>query len=149
MLILSDGMDEVIDSNINPLIQLVEEYISRKRNSAPLNNSYFQNRLERLGYSSDEIQELLIEIDDDADKELLAGEGTRKAKRKLVISLIVGVLGMIVSIVGAFVPVSLGVTLIPLSLIGGSFVIAGRAYTEIGLVKKRRSRRAFKYQNWM
>lgn len=144
-------MDEVIDSNLNPLIELVEEYVSRKRNHVSIDIPYFKSKLQHWGYSSEQIHDLLIEMDDDADKELLAGDGSKKAKQKLIISLIVVAMGMTVSIAGAtglFGAMSLGVFFIPFMLVGGALVTAGKANTEIGLVKKRRISRAFKYGNW-
>lgn len=146
-------MNQVIDNAVttNDLPQLVEEYIAHKRNRTPSNSSYYRKSLQQLGYSSDQIQNLLIEMDDDADKELLAGDGSKKAKQKLILSLLVAFAGIALSIagaIGAFGLVSLGLFIIPFGLIGTSFVVAGKAYAEIGLVEKRRKRRLMKYQNW-
>ncbi|MDG1333051.1 MAG: hypothetical protein P8P74_12030 [Crocinitomicaceae bacterium] len=146
-------MAEVLDSNTHSLVHLVEEYIARKRNRVPLGSAYFRSELKRIGYSPDQIQDLLIEMDDDADKELLAGDGVKKAKQKLIISLLVGILGMSLSIAGAvsgvFGVISFGLIIIPFGLIGATFVVAGKAYAEIGLVNKRKKRRFLKYQKWI
>jgi len=144
-------MNQILDSNTNSLLQLVEEYNSRRRNRIPLDTEYFRNELKRLGYSPDQISDILIEMDDDADKELLAGDGSQKAKQKLIISLIVGLLGILISIagvIGFFGIVSMGLMIIPFGIVGTSFVVAGKAYTEIGLVEKRRKRRFLKYPQW-
>ena len=144
-------MNEILDSNTHSLVELVEDYISQKRNRAPIDTEHFKSKLNRLGYSSDQISDILIEMDDDADKELLAGDGTKKAKQKLVLGLIIGILGMIFTItyaLGAFGGSASGIVIIPFGLIGGAFIIAGKTYTELGLVKKRKKRRSLKYEKW-
>lgn len=146
-------MNQLIDSDshFTSLIDLVEEYIARKRNRIPSDSAYFRRELERFGYSPDQVQNLLIEMDDDADKELLAGDGLKKARTKLIFSLIVGLLGMVLSFAGAvglFGLVSLSLFFIPFGIIGAAFLVAGKAYSEIGLVEKRKKRRLLKYQKW-
>ena len=145
-------MNEILDSTTNSLAELVEEYISQKRDRKPSDTAYFKSKLQRLGYLPSQVDDLLIEMDDDADKELLAGDGLKKAKLKLIVSLIVGFAGMTISIAAALVGIfgftSISLMVIPFGIIGGSFIVAGKAYSEIGSVKKRKKRRSLKYQKW-
>lgn len=146
-------MNEILDSNTlsNPLIDLVEYYISLKRDSKPIEATMFSSELTRLGFSPSQVADLLIEMDDDADKELLAGEGVKKAKNKLVVALIVGISGIVLTLANAvgvlpFAP--FGVMIIPYGIVAAAFIVAGKAYSEIGLVDKRKKRRFLKYQDW-
>lgn len=133
-----------------PLMDLVEAYISAKQNGQRIDIPYFHDSLERLGYSEAKIHELMLEMDDDADKELLAGMGLKKAKQLFVGGLIGAFLGAVLTIALTFTRFSgISVSILPYGLIGAAFITVGKAYAEIGLAKKRRKRRAFKYENWI
>ncbi|NVK63141.1 MAG: hypothetical protein HWE22_01090 [Flavobacteriales bacterium] len=145
-------MNGILDSNLSSheLIELVEEYIAKKRENAPIETAQFRQRIRKLGYSEDQTQDILIEIDDDADKELLAGIGIKRAKQRLVSSLIIGFAGIAFSIAGALGLFSFGtgILIVPFGIVGAAFIAAGKAYAEIGLVEKRKKRRRLKYDGW-
>ncbi len=145
-------MSNLLDTDLrsHELVHLVEEYISQKRNQVPIETAPFRQRIRQLGYSEDQTQDLLIEIDDDADKELLAGIGLKKAKQRLVVSLIIGIIGIVFSTSAAlgFFSAGAGILIIPFGLVGAAFITAGKAYAEIGLVEKRKKRRQLKYNGW-
>ena len=63
-------MSNLLDTDLrsHELVHLVEEYISQKRVQVPIETAQFRQRIRQLGYSEDQTQDLLIEIDDDADK---------------------------------------------------------------------------------
>ena len=132
------------------LVDLLELYISTKRSGEPIDKKDFADRLALLGKSEAQIHDILIEFDDDCDKELLAGMGAKKAKRLMIFGLILGFGGIILSIsmaLGVFGSIS-GFTVVPYGIVAASFIAAGKAYAEIGLVKKRKKRRALKWENW-
>lgn len=145
-------MNELLDNEIsaNPLVELVEEYIAKKREKHPIDTAQFRQRIHQLGFSEDQAHDILIEMDDDADAELLAGIGIKKARQRLVVSLVIGIAGIVFSIIAALGMLSggFGILIIPFGLVGGAFITAGKASAEIGLVAKRKKRRRMKYEVW-
>lgn len=145
-------MNRILDADIPSLglIELLEKYISTTRSGQPIDKKYFIDQLTLFGKSEVQIDEILIEFDDDCVKELLAGTGAKKAKRLMIFGLILGVSGIIISIYMALFRAlpSVSITIVPFGLVASSFIAVGKAYAEIGLVKKRRKRRAMKWETW-
>lgn len=142
--LLDTGENSIKDKCSTPLVDLVEAYILRKRNDIPIITRNFGIKLKEMGYSPDQIEELLIEMHYDADSELRSGIGSRKAKRNLIVGLVIGSLALVISIT-----VTLGKTIVlPVSTFALGILVISRAYYEIGMVKKRKKRRFLKYKNW-
>lgn len=144
-------MSNRFEPHSSTLVNLVEKYVAQKRDGELIDQNYFENELRKLGKSPDQIHDLIIEMDDDADKELLAGEGLKRSNRIFTFGLILGVGGIILTIAWAADMFGFGsgrLTIVPFGLIGGAFIAVGKSYSEIGLVEKRRKRRALKYENW-
>ena len=144
-------MNNRIEPQSSTLTNLVEEYISLKRDVLPVDLKYFESALRKLGKSTDQIHALLIEMDDDADEELLAGAGLKQSNRIFTFGLILGIVGLVLIVLWALDLFGFGsgrLTIVPFGLIAGAFVAVGKSYAEIGLVEKRRKRRAMKYQKW-
>ncbi len=64
------------------LPNIVEDYILEKRNEGSVNRDIYSDRLRALGLRDEEIHNIIIEIDDDCDKELLAGKGIKKSEKR-------------------------------------------------------------------
>jgi len=144
-------MHQPLDSNSkkNPLHELVEEHISRRRAKIRFDRNYFESALQKTGKTPIEIQDIIIEMDIDADLELQTGMDVGKLKLRLTTGIIAGVLVVIlisVFISGIMRP---GVLFIlPFILILGWLITARKAYVELGLIKKRKESRILKYENW-
>ena len=143
-------MSNRFEPHSSTLVNLVEKYVSHKRDGKLIEQDYFQNELYKLGKSPDQIHDLMIEMDDDADKEVLAGEGLKRSNKIFSFGLILGILGIVLTIAGALGAFgSFRLSVVQVVLIGGAFLAVGKSYSEIGLVEKRRKRRALKYENWV
>ncbi len=142
-------MRNQFEPHSSSLVNLVEKYVSQKLDGELIDQTYFENELKKLGKSPEQIHDLILEMDHDADKEVLAGEGLKRSNKIFVFGSILGILGIILTIAWALDMFGFGrgrLTIVPFSLIAGAFVAVGKSYSEIGLVEKRRKRRAFKYQ---
>ena len=95
-------MSNRFEPHSSTLVNLVEKYIAQKRDGELVDQNYFENELRKLGKSQDQINDLIIEMDDDADKELLAGEGLKRSNKIFTFGLILGILGMVFTFAWAF-----------------------------------------------
>ena len=145
-------MSNRFEPHSSTLVNLVEKYVSQKRDGDLIDQNYFENELLKLGKSPDQIHNLILEMDDDADKEVLAAEGLKRSNKIFTFGLILGLFGIVLTIAWAMDIFGFGggrLTIVPFVLIAGAFIAVGKSYSEIGLVEKRRKRRALKYQNWV
>lgn len=145
-------MSNRFEPHSSTLVNLVEKYVSQKQDGDLIDQNYFENELQKLGKSPNQIHDLIIEMDDDGDKEVLAEEGLKKSNRIFGFGLTLGIIGIVLTIAWALDMYGFGsgrLTIVPFVLIAGAFIAVGKSYSEIGLVEKRRKRRALKYQNWV
>ena len=142
-------MSNRFEPHSSSLVNLVEKYVSQKRDGNLMDRNYFEIELEKLAKSPDQIHDLIVEMDADADIELLAAAGLKRSNRIFSFGLILGILGIVLSIAGAMdVFGRVRLTIIQVVLIAGAFIAVGKSYSEMGMVEKRRKQRALKYQNW-
>lgn len=135
---------------IDNLTKITEDYILEKRTSNKINQTHFKKRLEILGKNENQIHEILVEIDDDCDKELLAGQGIKKAKTGLFISLFIA-LGFASLSIATALGYLLGgrIQVFFFGIIGASLVYTIKSYQEIKAVKHRKKRRAMKWDSFL
>ena len=146
-------MNEVLDSESHdyPIATLVEKYIAQKSNNIPINTPHFEAALRKMGKSPDQIHELLVEMDDDADKEIPAGIGLIQSRKIMIVGSLAGSLGITACIVAVRYDLGLDnfvMSIVPFGLIAFAFIAVGKAYSETRRMKKRMERRSIKYKNW-
>lgn len=131
------------------LISIVEDYISEKRNGQNLNKNTYTIRLKKLKKTEDQIHEIMMEIEDDCDRELLASSGVKNAKKGIIISVIVGLSLALVSILSALGYLFQGNLMVLFyGGIASAFFFGTKNYNEIVGVEHRRKRRELKWKNW-
>lgn len=127
----------------------MEDYISEKRNGRRIDEKSFTRRLEKLKKTDEQVHQIMIEMDDDCDKELLASSGVKKAKKGLVMSIVIGLSLAVFSILSALGHLFQGnVVVVFYGGIATAFLFGGKSYNEIVGVKLRRKRRELKWKNW-
>lgn len=131
------------------LINIVEDYISEKRNGIKIDDEKYRRRLSKIKIKEDQINQILFEIEDDCDRELLAGVGIKVAKRGLVLSTIICLLLMIIAIMSSFGLFFHGrLSFIFFGGIAASILYGTKCYYEIAGVKQRIKRRELKWKKW-
>ena len=131
------------------LTDIVEDYISEKRDGRRPSEATLKSRLKRFIKNDDQIHEIIIEIDDDCDKELLAGSGAKKSKKGLTLSIIVFLGLCLITILSGLGFLFKGNLFV--FFYGGiatSFLYGSKCYYEIIGVKQRMKRRELKWKNW-
>lgn len=143
-------MNQLLDTNTHkdlnayPLVELVEAYILRKRNGTPIIERNFKIKFSEMGYSPDQIDQIILEMRVDANEELRSGVGEMNARRNLIIASIAMVASLLICLT-----VNLGKAItIPVLVFALSSFVISRAYSEMHMDKKRKKRRFLKYKNW-
>lgn len=133
----------------NNLVNIVEDYIAEKRNGSHVDEKKYARRIGKLKKNEDQIHEIMIEMDDDCDKELLAGAGVKSAKKGIVISVIIFVALASTSILSALGLIFQGKLFVLFyGGIAAAFLYGMKCYSEIVAVKQRKARRELKWKNW-
>ena len=136
----------LIDDN---LISIVEDFISESLNGKTPNQDSYTRRIQKLKKSEEEIHEILIEIQDDCQKEIIASNGIRNAKKMLILSVISGLILATVSIISAIGFLFQDkTTVLFYGGVAASIIYGAKNYRIIKSVDQRKKRRALKWSNW-
>lgn len=131
------------------LHDIIEDYISGKRKNPRLKVEAFEKRILVQKISDSQLHDILIEMEDDCDKEMLAGSGIKKAKQKLFLSLLVALSFALISILSALGYLFEGkISFVFYGIIAVSLLTASYSYNEIRAVDQRSKRRELKWKKW-
>ncbi len=121
----------------------------KQRSTGDLDTESIKNDLAKIGKNQGEIYDILIEFDDEWDRDLLHRKLMKKAEFNVIIGCILAIGAGTFCILSAVNMLSFqGFTIIPYGLVASGIFAALMGWNYMKTAKIREKRLKLKYQNW-
>ena len=131
------------------VLLILEDFISDKRRNANMDQQPYIQRLQLLNKTDEKIHEIMIEMEHDANKEVLTGDSLKNAKQGLILCVIIGLCLASLTVLTALGYFTNGKTTVFFyGGIAASFLFGAKNYSAITGAKHREKRRILKWKNW-